>query len=164
MLLLVKVSGPMADARTQRQGTFRNRNIDSRTSYSTRLRSLLAAAALLGTHLAASAAPVTTTVTVLPGDPSWSTIPGENSGGGSSTINATLPINGNGSIEMFGDRTRFSMGNYYSPTSNLGLLSAVTQLTFDWAVAVGSTNPYNPDYTPALAPYDFTRGGSYYHY
>jgi len=90
-------------------------------------------------------------VTVLPGNPNWGNPPGENNTGGSSAITATEARSGNGSLELFGGRTRFfGLGNPYSNASNIGLLSDLTSFTFDWSVAVGSTNPYHPDYTPAL--------------
>ncbi len=91
-------------------------------------------------------------VTVLPGDPTW--VNSENSGGGSSAITGTAPRSGNGSVEMTGDRTRFvGLGNFYSSLSNLGLLSDVNSLTFDWMVAVGSvgTGPgAAASYSPGL--------------
>ncbi len=107
--------------------------------------------ALLGASaLTASAA----TLTVLPGDPTWANPLGENGGGGSSAITGTAPRSGNGSVEMFGDRTRFvGLGNFYSPSSNLGLLSNVTNFTFDWMVAAGSTGTgpgAAASYSPAL--------------
>jgi hypothetical protein len=92
-------------------------------------------------------------VTVLPSDPLWGNPPGENSTGGSSAITATMPRTAGetGSLELTGGRTRFfGLGNPYSAASNLGLLSQVTAFAFDWMIAVGSTNPYNDDYTPAL--------------
>lgn len=82
-------------------------------------------------------------ITVLPGDASWTS--SGNSGGGSSAITATAPRSGNGSVEMTGDRTRFTL----SP-GNYGLLNDVLSLTFDWSIAVGSVAALNPDYTPAL--------------
>lgn len=97
------------------------------------------------------------TVVVLP-NTTWGTIPGESSGGGSSTITGTAARNGNGSVEMFGDRTRFSMGNYYNPASNLGLLSTVLGLSFDWRVAANSSGGYSPDLTPALRLHIFDNG------
>lgn len=94
------------------------------------------------------------TLTVLPTDPSWVSPPGENTGGGSSAITGTAPRSGNGSVEMRGDRTRYvGLGNFYSPASNLGLLSSVTDFKFDWMVAPGSigTGPgAAPSYSPAL--------------
>jgi hypothetical protein len=94
------------------------------------------------------------TVIVLPGDPSWANPPSENSGGGSSAITSNAPRSGNGSLEMYGDRTRFfGLGNPYSPTSNLGLLSDLEDFRFDWMVATnsaGSGAGANPAYSPAL--------------
>lgn len=111
-----------------------------------RIRILLSVAAAVLFTLGAAEA---TTVVVLP-NTTWGTIPGESSNGGSATITGTAPHDGNGSIEMFGDRTRFSVGNYYSHASNLGLLSTVLGLSFDWRIAANSSNGLNPDYTPAL--------------
>ncbi len=106
------------------------------------------------TLLAIGAAALTasaTTTTVLPTDPSWGNPAGENGGGGSSAITATAPRSGNGSLELFGDRTRFiGLGNPYSAASNLGLLSSLTDFTFDWMVAVGSSQGTTPNYSPAL--------------
>lgn len=83
-------------------------------------------------------------------DLSWTNPAGENSGGGSSAITATAPRDGSGSVELFGDRTRFITGNQFSQASNLGALSTVLGLAFDWRVAAGSVATLNPDYTPAL--------------
>jgi hypothetical protein len=107
------------------------------------------AAAMLSLTAMASAA----TVVVRPSDPTWGNPPGENSGGGSSAITSTAPRSGNGSVEMFGDRTRFvGLGNFYDPNSNLGLLDDVLSLVFDWMIATDSSRPpgADPDYTPAL--------------
>ena len=102
------------------------------------------------------------TVTVLPSTTTldqthWSSaFLGDNSGGGNSTITATAPHDGNGSIELFGDRTRFVNGNYYAGASapSQGLLSNVQSLTFDWSVAVGSSaGSLISAYTPALILY-----------
>lgn len=94
------------------------------------------------------------TVTVLPSDPSWVSPPGENSGGGSSSITDTAPRSGNGSLEMHGDRTRYvGLGNFYSPSSNIGLLSSLSGFTFDWMVAsdsMGSIAGAAASYSPAL--------------
>jgi hypothetical protein len=104
--------------------------------------------------IAATAQLVTTAlaVDVLPGDPAWAT--SGNSGGGSSAITATEPRSGNGSLELTGDRTRFTgLGNPFDPLSNLGLLSSVTDLRFEWSVAVGSVGSgagAAPSYSPAL--------------
>jgi hypothetical protein len=105
---------------------------------------ILAAIALVQTAAA-------TIVTVLPGDPAWGNPSSENRTGGSSAITGTNPRNGDGSVELFGDRTRFiGLGNFYDPNSNLGLLSNVGQFTFDWCIALNSTTTLNADYTPAL--------------
>lgn len=87
------------------------------------------------------------TVVVQPNNTTWNS---ENSGGGSSAITGTAARDGNGAVEMYGDRTRFALGNYYNPASNLGLLSTVQGLSFDWRVAAGSSGGYSPDLTPAL--------------
>lgn len=88
-------------------------------------------------------------VIVTPGDPTWAST--GNAGGGSSAITSSVPVSGNGSLELTGDRTRFvGLGNPFDSSSNLGLLSAVKTLQFDWAIAVGSTSLLDPDYTPAL--------------
>lgn len=108
----------------------------------------MTAAAIAATALAASAAQAST-VTVLPGG-AWTNPAGENSGGGSSAITGTNAHSGNGSIELFGDRTRFVMGDLYSPASNLGLLSNFTDLAFDWQIAADSVSALDPDYSPAL--------------
>jgi hypothetical protein len=89
------------------------------------------------------------TVTVTPGG-AWTNPVGENGGGGSSAITTTAARSGNGSVEMFGDRTRFVLGDLYSPASNLGLLSNYTDLAFDFMLATDSTSNLGPDYTPAL--------------
>ena len=97
------------------------------------------------------------TQVVLP-NTSWGVIPGESSGGGSASITTVVPFDGNGSLELFGDRTRFSNGNYFSPASNLGLLNAVTGLSFSWRVAADSSGGYNVDQTPALRLHIFDGG------
>lgn len=105
------------------------------------------AAGLVAMHAVSIAA----TVVVTPGSPLWSNPAGENGGGGSSVITSAMPNAGNGSLEMTGDRTRFvGLGNFYSPTSNLGLLDTVRAFTYQWAIAAGSVASLNPDYTPAL--------------
>lgn len=114
---------------------------------------LFTAIALLGASVLTASA---ITVTVLPGDSSWVNPPTENTGagGGSSAITGTAPRSGNGSLELFGDRTRFiGLGNPFSSASNLGLLSSLTDFKFDWMVAVGSagTGPGSASsYSPAL--------------
>ena len=91
-------------------------------------------------------------VTITPGT-TWTNPAGENSGGGSSAITGTAPRDGNGSVEMFGDRTRFITGNQFSAATNFGALSTVLGLSFDWRVAANSLALLNPDYTPALRLY-----------
>ncbi len=88
-------------------------------------------------------------VTITPGG-AWTNPAGENGGGGSSAITGTAPRNGNGSVEMFGDRTRFITGNQFTAATNFGALGTVLGLSFDWRVAVNSVAALNPDYTPAL--------------
>lgn len=106
---------------------------------------------LLALFVVSSSFTLAATVTVYPGDPLWGNPISENSGGGSSAITSTAPRSGNGSIELFGDRTRFiGLGNPYSSASNLGMLSSLSAFTFDWAIAPGSTSPLGNDYTPAL--------------
>jgi hypothetical protein len=97
-----------------------------------------------------SAAANAAVVTVTPGSSGWSNPVGENGGTGSSAITATQSRSGNGSIELFGDRTRFELGDHYNTASNLGLLNQVISLIFDWQIAVGSVSGYNKDATPAL--------------
>lgn len=113
----------------------------------------------MGTAMvAASVTASALTLDVYPGDAGW--ISTGNSGGGSSQISVTAPRSGDGSVELYGDRTRFQS----DPTANLGLLSDVTDLAFDWMIASDSANPLNPDYTPALRllvwdPTPVVRGG-----
>ena len=114
-------------------------------------KNILGAMAIAAAFGFASNAVSAAEVVVLPGDPSWFSLPDENRNGGSTTITSTMPFMGNGSVEMTGDRARlFGLGNPYSTTSNLGLLDAVRSLTYSWAIAVGSVAKLNPDYTPAL--------------
>ena len=90
------------------------------------------------------------TIEVTPNTPlGW--ITSGNSGGGSSAITTTAPRSGLGSVEMWGDRTRWIKA--VDPTvggAKLGDLSDVTDFAFDWMVAVGSTSALLPDATPAL--------------
>ncbi|MFA6240249.1 MAG: PEP-CTERM sorting domain-containing protein [Candidatus Hydrogenedentales bacterium] len=84
-------------------------------------------------------------VVVNPGG-SWSS--SGNSGGGSSAITGTEADahGGNGSLEMYGDRTRFQ----YIEIPYIGLLSDLDALSFEWQVATDSTSNLSPDYTPAV--------------
>ena len=82
----------------------------------------------------------------------WRNLPAELRENATAGISDTVGRSGNGSLELTGPRTRFAIGNIYSTATDrsLALLSDVTALTFDWRIAGDSTNPYNPDYTPAL--------------
>ncbi len=74
-------------------------------------------------------------VNVLPGDPSWVSF--GNSGGGSTAIEATTVIDGDGSLRVRGDRTRFgtfSDIDFTDGVDSFGLLSDVTALSFQWSV------------------------------
>lgn len=106
--------------------------------------------AMFASVLAASVSAQAAVVTVTPLDRSWTNPSYENGGGGSSSITGTASQSGNGSVELFGDRTRFMVGNQYDKASNLGLLSTVIGVSFDWQVANDSVAKLNPDYTPAL--------------
>ena len=55
----------------------------------------------------------------------WASLPGENSAGASATITNAAPRNGNGSVELVGDRTRYTNGNYYDRSAT-GLYAAST--------------------------------------
>ena len=103
---------------------------------------------LLATITVAPAARAATQI-VLP-NTTWSVIPGESSGGGSANITTVAPFDGNGSVEMFGDRTRFTNGNYFSAASNKTSLFSVSGLSFSWRVAADSSGGFNVDQTPAL--------------
>lgn len=119
-------------------------------SFPSRALGLLAAAGAAAVLSATASAAI---VTVLPGDLSWGNPAGENADSGSSAITAAMPRTAGetGSLELTGGRTRFiGLGNPYSAASNLGSLNDVTALAFDFMIALGSSNPYNPDYTPAL--------------
>jgi hypothetical protein len=89
---------------------------------------------------------------VTPADTTWVSV--GNSGGGSSSITDTFADSGagQGSLELYGDRTRFIKGNPWSSDSGdaFGKLSDLNTFTFDWAIASGSSSNLNPDYTPAL--------------
>lgn len=112
---------------------------------------LLAVVVVLTPGGARAGVVVVTDVSGLPSSTSWGTLPGEDTGGGSGVVSGTAPRSGDGSIELRGDRSRVQIGIQYAPfTTNLGPLSSVTGLTFDWRIAGDSTNPYNVDYTPAL--------------
>jgi len=106
---------------------------------------------------ASAATVVVNSVSGLPTSTSWGTYPGENTGGGTAVVSTTAARSGNGSLELRGDRTRTQLGIQYSQPffpaydrTDIGALSNVTGLTFDWRIAGDSSNPYNVDYTPAL--------------
>jgi len=85
----------------------------------------------------------------LPAGSAWSTLPGENTG--TAEITNAQARSGNGSIELTGDRTRVQTGYQYANAagglSNLGPLSSIQGLSFDWMVASDSSRV---NYTPAL--------------
>ncbi|NMH59129.1 PEP-CTERM sorting domain-containing protein [Alteromonas ponticola] len=84
-------------------------------------------------------------VTVNPDDPAWG------SGDTNSEITTAMARSGAGSLELRGDRTRYyGLGNPWDAGSNIGLLSALTDFSFEWAIASDSISALNADYTPAL--------------
>lgn len=99
------------------------------------------AAAAAAAVLLASAAQASTVVVTPTSTDGWAS--GGNTGGGHSEITGTVAYHGNGSLEMFGDRTRFER-------SNLVALSSVQSLTYDWRIAGDSVSNLDPDLTPAL--------------
>jgi hypothetical protein len=108
-------------------------------------------AAFLGT--VALATPVLADEVIVTQDSTaWRNLPAELREDATAGITDTVGRSGNGSLELTGPRTRFAIGNIYSRADDrsLALLSDVTALTFDWRIAGDSSNPYNPDYTPAL--------------
>lgn len=112
-----------------------------------------ASAALL--LVAASFSVQAAEIIVTPGNASWAA----DGSSGSSTITATMPRSGNGSVEMRGDRTRFfGLGNPFDQNSDLGRLSDLSKLVFDWAIAADSSTSFDPDYTPALRVHIWDNG------
>lgn len=112
------------------------------------------AALAAGIVIAQPAVAATQTVTSLglpvPAGTEWGSLPGENTGGGDAYISSAAPRSGNGSLELVGDRTRVQTGVQYGGpgvATNLGLLSDVLSLVFDWQVAADSARQ---TYTPAL--------------
>ncbi len=101
------------------------------------------ATAIAATMLGASAAQANTVVVTPTATDGWATSAGDNSGGGHSDITGTVAYNGNGSLEMFGDRTRFEHVNVMA-------LADVVSLTYDWRIAGDSVSNLDPDLTPAL--------------
>ncbi|RYF11454.1 MAG: PEP-CTERM sorting domain-containing protein [Oxalobacteraceae bacterium] len=100
---------------------------------------------------ASAATVIVNGVSGFPTAATFGTYPGENTGGGTAAVTTTAARSGNGSLEMRGDRTRTQVGIQYAPLrTNLGALSSITGLTFDWRIAADSLNPLNVDLTPAL--------------
>ncbi|AEP30046.1 hypothetical protein [Brumicola nitratireducens] len=111
----------------------------------------LCAAFLSVAALSANAA----VIEVLPSASDWGT------GDANSAITNTVAKDGNGSLELNGDRTRFfGLGNPYNNASNIGLLSDLTNFTFDWLIAGTSISNLSPDYTPALRLHLWNADGS----
>ncbi|WP_250890210.1 PEPxxWA-CTERM sorting domain-containing protein [Sphingobium nicotianae] len=81
----------------------------------------------------------------VPAGTTWGVLPGENSG--TVAITTAAPRSGNASLELTGDRTRVQTGVQYAPATNMGLVSQVQSLIFDWQVAADSARL---TYTPAL--------------
>lgn len=109
----------------------------------------VAAAALVAAQPASAAEVIVNSVAGLASASSWGTLPGENTG--TVAVTSTAPRSGTGSLELTGDRTRAQLGIQYAPfTTNIGNLSEVSSLTFDWRIAGNSVSALNPDYTPAL--------------
>lgn len=107
----------------------------------------------LGAAVFASAASYGAVITVTSADTNWG------SPDGNSSITSATPRSGNGSLELHGDRTRFfGLGNPFDSNSNIGLLSQLTDFSFEWLISASSSNPYHPDYTPALRLHIFDDG------
>ncbi|WP_260599889.1 PEPxxWA-CTERM sorting domain-containing protein [Sphingomonas endolithica] len=86
-------------------------------------------------------------IIVKPTDTSWKRTTG---GTTAAAITATEDRNGNGSLELKGDASRFQLGgtNFLSP--KITSFGGVNALTFDWRLAGDSAGGLNVDYTPAL--------------
>lgn len=82
------------------------------------------------------------TIEVFPGDTSWKE--GDKAGGGKALISGDAPRSGDGSIELHGDKVRWTY------TASLGSLTEVVGLGFDWQVAPSSVSKLSADYSPAL--------------
>lgn len=110
---------------------------------------LVAVAAVASAQSASAAEVIVNTVGTVPSSSEWGAFPFENTG--TAAVTSTAARSGNGSLELTGDRTRAQIGVQYAfALTNLGPLSDVTGLTFDWRIAGDSISGYNPDYTPAL--------------
>ena len=79
----------------------------------------MATAAMLMAGRTQAAVVTVTGGTGSPTATSWGVLPGENSAGASAVITASQPRNGNGSVELSGDRTRFQLGIQYGGFTNL---------------------------------------------
>lgn len=109
---------------------------------------IIAAAVLTATPVSAAEVLVNS-VAGLPSATQWGTLPGETTG--TAAVTVTVPKSGLGSLELTGDRSRVQLGIQYADArTNLGNLSDVNSLTFDWRIAGDSISGYNVDYTPAL--------------
>src|SRR3546814_8208072 len=83
--------------------------------------------------------------TITPSDPQgWSNPAGENGTTGSAVITGANPFNGNGSVELSGDRSRFWVGNPYTADLHIVPLSEVTGASFSFAIDPASSRT---DYT-----------------
>lgn len=104
-------------------------------------------AAGLGAVIMASMNAHSSVVIVTPSDSSWGSAPGDNN----NEITNDQPKDGNGSLRLEGDRTRFfGLGNPFDSASNIGRLDDLINFSFDWRLDSGSTSALHPDYTPAL--------------
>lgn len=66
----------------------------------------------------------------------------EQSSGGTSNINGTMPRSGSGSLEVLGPRSRFALGDITTFSTNLGLLSNLSAFNFEFRTdTLGSAPP-----------------------
>jgi hypothetical protein len=86
-------------------------------------------------------------IVVLPGSTAWRRTTG---GTTAAVITSTQGRNGNGSLELKGDASRFQFGGTNFLASAITSFGTVSALTFDWRIAGDSVSALNPDYTPAL--------------
>jgi PEP-CTERM motif len=111
-----------------------------------------AAVAAVSTPAMAQITPGDHTVTdvssPLPVPGTWGSLPGENTNGGSATINSTNVTDTDGSLNVTGDRTRVQTGIQYSGGTNTGILAnSIVSLTADYIV---NTLGSNLSATPAF--------------
>jgi hypothetical protein len=84
-------------------------------------------------------------IEVMPTSTEWGT------GDGNSAITDTVARSGNGSLELDGDRTRFfGLGNPFDSASSIGMLTDLSDFSFEWLIAGTSLSDLGADYTPAL--------------